>query len=126
MDPGGEGGRGVRARPGRNVPLARRDRFRRGHQWTPGKIRDPADLVLPVPREVGTVPEGGLTLLRPESRGKAGRFVASEGGSLCPGKHGILNLRGRNGFDGDVDAPGLRAEAPRTSLKAGTHSRQRL
>jgi hypothetical protein len=31
------------------------------------------------------------------------------------GKMVFCNLRGRNGFDGDVDAPGLRAEAPRTS-----------
>src|SRR4030066_1250870 len=78
MDPGGEGGKGVRARPGRNVPLARRDRFRRGHQGTPGKIRDSADLVLPVPREVGTVPEGGLTLL-PTATGK-GRLIRGCGG----------------------------------------------
>src|SRR3989304_7243642 len=104
--------------------MVRGGRIRRGHRGSPEAVRDPADQVLPVPREAGPVPEGGLTLLRPESWGKAGRFGASEGGSLCPGKHGILNLRGRNGFDGDVDAPGLRAAAPRTSLKAGTHRRQ--
>src|SRR4030065_527778 len=114
MDPGGEGGRGVRTRPGRNVPLARRDRLRRGHQGTPGKIRDPADHVLPIPREVGPVPEGGLTLLRPESWGKAGRFGASEeDGFPVRGKMVSYEYGGETGSTGTSLPPGWGPRLPR-------------